>query len=269
MLEQSQTGMGAPEGSKSWNGPDVITCVLLGVGTSFLVFNSHLGPLGYPVAMLAYISGLGYSILRVHRSTRHPELDRKRSAVTGLVVNALLVMVLGAAVPVYFLGASADSKPFKWREHVSVRGHYTIQLPDDAEEVQRQVQTATGPLTLRSVTVNMGRRGEYISGYYDLSDRPVNASDDEFLDFVLQYTASQGKRKLLGKKPIFVSSPNGLEVKALEAELQLDVRNTSILRLYWVRERSIMYVNLAEFERATTNSLDAEKFLDSFQLVAQ
>ena len=266
MLEQSQTDMSAPDGSNPWNVPDVVSCILLGVGASFVVFNRHLGPFGYPVAMLAFISGLGYSILRVHRSTRHPQLDRKRSAVTCLVVNGLLVMVLGAAVPIYFLGASPDSKPFKWREHVSVRGHYTIQLPDDAEEVERKVQTVTGPLTLRSVTTNMGRRGVYSSGYYDLSDRPVTASDDEFLDFVLQYTASQGKRKLLGKKPLFVSSPNGPEVKALEAELQLDVRNTSILRLYWVRERSIMYVNLAEFESATTNSIDAEKFLDSFQL---
>jgi hypothetical protein len=187
---------------------------------------------------------------------------------TALVVNSLLLMVLGAAVPVYFLGARPDAKSFDWREHVSVKGRYSIQLPDAAQEVQTKVQTDAGPLTLNSVTVNMGQRGEYVSGFYDLSDHTVAASDDEFLDGILRYTMKQGQ-KVFNKRPLIFASPDGLSVKALEADLQRDMHTTQVLRLYWVRERSTIYVNVATFQTATTNEVSAQKFLESFKLVSR
>lgn len=178
-------------------------------------------------------------------------------------------MVLGAAVPIYFLSMTPESKSFEWREHVSANGRYTIQLPDEAQEVQQRIQTATGPVTLSSVTVNMGSRGKYESGYHDLSDRTVTVSDDEFLNLLLESTVSQDKRKLMNKTPVFINSPNGLTVRALEGHVQLDVGTTSMSRVYWVKERSTVYVNSTLFQSATKNEVSAEKFLDSFQLIAQ
>jgi hypothetical protein len=81
LLEQSQTSMSPDERSKSWRVPDVVSCSLLGVGASLAAFNRYLGPFGYPISMLAFIIGLGYSIVHVHLSTRHPQLDRKRDAI--------------------------------------------------------------------------------------------------------------------------------------------------------------------------------------------
>src|ERR1051325_10644616 len=182
LLEQSQTNIS----SKPSNVPDAISCILLGAAFCCLGLNSYLGPFGYPVSILALVIGLAYSVMRVYRSTRSPQSDRKRDAMTALVVNALLLVVLGAAVPVYFLSVSAESKSFEWREFVSANGRYTIQLPDEAQEVQQKIQTVTGPITLNSVTVNMGTRGKYQSGYYDLSDHVVPLSDDEFLDGLLE-----------------------------------------------------------------------------------
>jgi hypothetical protein len=258
--------MSPPERSKSWNVPDVVSCCLLAVGASFVAFNRYLGPFGYPVSTLAFVIGLGYSIARVYRSTRHPQLDRKREAITSLVLNALLVILLGAAGPVYFLSMRPEGKPFEWREHVSLNGRYKIQLPDEAQEVQK---VKTGPLTLNRVMVNMGQRGEYASGYYDLSDRTVTVSDEEFLNFVYQFAINQCKGTVLTKTPHVTASPDGLTIKALESEIQVDAQTASIFRLYWVRERSTAYTSLATFQRSTKNFESAEKFLDSFQLVTQ
>src|SRR5215510_1295023 len=76
LLEQTHTDLSAHEQSKSWNVPDVVSCSLLAVGASGVAFNSYLGPFGYPVSILAFLIGLGYSIARVYRSTQR--LDRKR-----------------------------------------------------------------------------------------------------------------------------------------------------------------------------------------------
>src|SRR5262245_18605381 len=92
LLEQSQTNMS----SKPSNVPDIISCILLGVAVSCVALNRYLGPFGYPVSILLFVIGLTYSIMRVYRSTQSPQGDRKREAMTGLVVNALLLMVLGA-----------------------------------------------------------------------------------------------------------------------------------------------------------------------------
>jgi hypothetical protein len=266
LLEQSQT---THERSKPSNVPDAISCILLGVAVFCVAFNQYLGPFGYPVSILVLVIGLTYSIMRVYRSTRSPQSDRKREAMTALVVNALLLMVLGAAVPVYFLSRSPESKSFEWREFASINGRYTIQLPDEAQEVQQKIQTATGPVTLNSVTVNMGQRGKYESGYYDLADRMVTVSDDEFLDLLLESTVRQDKRGLMNKRPLVINAPNGLTVRALEGDVQLDVQTTSISRVYWVKERSTVYVNSTLFQSATQNEVSAQKFLDSFQLVAR
>ena len=265
MLEQSQTNMS----SKPSNVPDAISCILLGTAFCCLGLNSYLGPFGYPVSILALVIGLAYSVMRVYRSTRSPQSDRKRDAMTALVVNALLLVVLGAAVPVYFLSVSAESKSFEWREFVSANGRYTIQLPDEAQEVQQKIQTATGPITLNSVTVNMGTRGKYQSGYYDLSDHVVTLSADEFLDQLLESTVSQDQRGLMNKSPLVINAPNGLTVIALEGHVQLDAATTSISRVYWVKKRSTVYVNSTWFQSGTQNQVSAEKFLDSFQLVAR
>jgi hypothetical protein len=218
--------------------------------------------------MLAFIIGLGYSIVRVYRSTLHPQLDRKRDAIVALVVNALLVLVLGAAVPVYFLSErNPETKPFEWREYVFAGSGYKIQLPDNPQEGPQQVQTAKGFLRLNRVMVNMGKRGEYVSGYFDLSDRTATLSDDELLELLFSGAIGPRGGTVLTKKPLVIDSTNGLTIKALESEVQLDASTTSKLRLYLVRQRSTVYMNLATFQRASNNVESAEQFLDSFELV--
>ena len=270
LLEQSQASVSSVGPSRPSNVPDIVSCSLLLIGLIFVGLNRYLGPFGYPVSMLAFISGLGYAIVRIYRSKRYPPLDRKREATTALVVNALVVMVLGAAVPVYFLTPSSpETKPFEWRKYVSVNGGYNVQLPDDPQEVQQKTQTGAGPITLNLAIANMGKRGKYVSGYYGMSYRPVNVSDEEFLESVYQttLTVSEAWGSVLTKKPLVFISPDGLTVQALESEIKSDERTTSIIRLYWVKERAIVYVNLATFERTDKNFESVEKFLDSFELI--
>ena len=270
MLEQSETSADDP--ARSSKAPDIVSCLLLGVGMCSLGFNRYLGPFGYPVAMLAFIIGLGYSIARVLRSKQFPPLDRKKEAMTALVSNALLVLVLGAAVPVYLLTPSSpETKPLKWREYVSANGGYKIRLPDDPKEEQETPHTGSGPITLNRVVANMGKRGEYVSGYYSTSFRPANLSDEEFLERVYQTTmgVTHVSGSVLTKESHAFISPEGLTVEALESRIKADERTDSILRLYWVKERGIVYVNLATFERTDKNLASAEQFLDSFALVTK
>lgn len=264
LLDQVANDVSKPEGSTSWKVPDVVSCSLLGFGAAFVAFNQYLGPLGYPVSMLAFISGLGYSIVRVYRSTQDPQLDRKRDAVTSLVINALLVVVLGASVPIYFLGRNPESRSFEWRD-VSAAGEYTIQLPDDPEKFQQLFQTGNGPaLTLMGVTANMGKRGQYVSGSFDMFGQRMTASDDWPLDFVCESVASERKGMVMVNRPLRFASPRGLSVTASECNLQLHRDAVSRLRLYWVRERQMVYINMATFQNGTLNEVSAEKFLDSF-----
>jgi hypothetical protein len=265
LLEQSRIDASTDEPAKYGKLPDFISYSLLGVVLVSLGFKEYMGPFGYPLSMLALITGLGYSILRVYRSTRVPRLDRKRDAMSALAVNAVLLMVMGAAVPAYVLSRNPDTKPFEWREYTSAVGHFKVQLPDDPQEIHKDVTTARGTLKLNGVIVKMGRRGEYFSGYYDLSNYPVKASDDDFIDFIIQYTASQTKKQLY-KKPLVFKAPDGLTVKAVEVELQRDLQTTSILRLYWASEQAMLYLTVVEYQPATTNDISAEKFLESFKL---
>ena len=269
LLEPTQTSIAPPDSSKSTKAADVISCTLLALGAGCVIFRDRLGPASYLVAMLAFLIGLSYSIVRVYRSTRRKARDRKRDAVIVLVINAVLVMLLGAAVPVYYLSMHAAAKRFDWRQHASITGRYTIQFPEEPEEIRQPVQTPTGPLTLNRMTANMGQRGTYTSAFYDLWNAKVTVSDDELLDRVLQDRMSEQTCVLLSKRPFVVNSANGVIIKALEAELQLDSKNTSLLRLYWVKERSMIYMNKATFRRSKENIESAEKFLNSFQLTEQ
>jgi len=236
----------------------------LGFGAAFVAFNRWLGPFGYPVSMLAFVAGLGYSIVRVYRSTQDPQLDRKRDAVTALVLNAVLVMVLGAAVPIYFLGRNPESRSFEWRD-VSASGQYMIQLPDDPEKFQQLFQTGKGPaLTLIGMTANMGKRGEYVTGSFDMFGQRRTASDDWPLDFVCESIAAKRKGMVMVNSPLRFGSPRGLSVMASECDLQLNRDIVSRARLYWVSERSLVYINMATFQNGTLNEVSAEKFLDSF-----
>jgi hypothetical protein len=269
LVGQTQSSIAPQDRSKSTKAADVISCTLLALGAGSVVFHDRLGPLSYPLAMLAFLVGVSYSLVRIHRSTRHPARDRKRDAVTVLVINAVLVMVLGAAVPIHFLSMRPAAKRFEWRQHDSITGRYTIQFPDEPEEVRQPVQTSAGPLTLNRMTANMGQRGTYISAFYDLWNQKVTVSDDELLDHVLQDRMNDHTCVLLAKRPLVINPANGVTIKALEAELQLDEKSISLLRLYWVKERSMIYMNKATFARSTANLESAEKFLNSFQLTQQ
>jgi hypothetical protein len=266
LVGQTQTSIAPQDRSKSTKAADVVSCTLLALGAACVVFQDRVGPLSYPLALLAFLVGVSYSLVRIHRSTRHPARDRKRDAVTVLVINAVLVMVLGAAVPIYFLSMRPAAKHLEWREHASITGRYTIQFPEEPEEVRQPVQTPTGALTLNRMTANMGQRGMYTSAFYDLWNGKVTVSDDELLDRVLQDRMSESTCVLVSKRPFVINSANGVTIKAMEAELQLDAENTSLLRLYWVKERSMIYMNKVTFGRSKANLESAEKFLNSFQL---
>jgi hypothetical protein len=242
---------------------------LLAIGAGCIAFQDRVGTFSYSFAMLAFLLGLSYSIVRVYRSTRHPARDRKRDAVTVLIVNAVLVMVLGAAVPIYVLGTLPAAQPFEWRQHASITGRYTIDFPGEPEEVRQPVQMPTGPLTLNRMTANMGHRGTYTSAFYDVWEWKVAVSDEDLLDRVLQDRMSDRTCVLLSKRPFMINAANGVVIKGLEAELQLDAENTSLLRVYWAKERSMIYMNKVTFERSTANLVSAEKFLNSFQLTEQ
>ena len=252
--------------------PGLVSAILFAVVICGLVLGRYLGMFGYPLMFLALLTGLGYSIWRVYRSTKR--LDSKRQAITVLVVNAMLAMALCAAAPVVLLRERAFGTPV-WREHVSVNGRYSLQLPGEPHEKHETLQTRNGPITVNRVTAYVGQNGEFMSSYFDLSDRPVTVSDDEFLDGVFKQAMSQDEKSLvLSKRTLAVDSATGLSVKALEAEIQPDQQTYgkgafSILRVYWVRDRSTVYMNLATYWRTPENSATAAKFLESFQLLTQ
>ena len=257
--------------SKSFNAPHLVSGLLLAVVLAGLALGVYMGSFGYALMFLALFSGLGYSIWRVHRSTK--QLDSKRHALSVLVVNALMLMVLGVAVPVVVIRERAISPPPDWRPYVSVNGRYSIELPGDAHEKQRQVQTPTGPLTINIVMAYLGQNGEYMSSYLNLSGRRLTLSDDEFLDQMFQQAMSQETSVVLNKKPLAFNSANGLTVKAMEAELKLDEKAHgknafSIVRLYWVKDRATVYMNVATTLRSPVNEATVAKFHDSFQLRA-
>lgn len=190
--------------------------------------------------------------------------DRKRKIVTALAASAVLVLLLCAAVPFYLSNRGLEGKPFKWRNYVSAKGGYKIQLPDEPKEGQETRQTASGPVTLNRAVASMGKRGEYVSGYYSMSFRP-NGSEEEFLLVLLKATL-QPKDVVLTTKPIAVRFPAGQTVKALESEIQVDASTRARVRLYWVTERAIVYMNIVTYESSTKNEVSAERFLNSFEL---
>ena len=264
LLDQAANDVSTPESPNSWTVPDIVSCSLLGFGFAFVAFTRWLGPFGYPVSLLAFIAGLGYSIVRVYRSTLVPQLDRKRDAVIVLVANATLVAVFGAAIPIYFLGRNPESRSFDWRD-VSAAGEYTIQLPDDPEKFQQLFQTGKGPaLTLTGMTANMGKRGEYISGSFDMFGQRMTDSDEWPLDFVCESVASERKGMVMVNRPLRFASPRGLSVTASECNLQLGRDAVSRMRLYWVKDRQLVYINMATFQNGTLNEVSAQEFLDSF-----
>ena len=199
----------------------------------------------------------------------------KKSLKLPYLISGILVAVvlcgLAVGLSIFFLRAHALSTPAKWREHVSVDGGYSLQLPGDPHENQRPISTPTGQLTIKSVTAYVGQNGEYMSSYLDLSSRKLTVSDDEFLELMFRQTTRQENGVVLNKKPLIFDSANGLAVKALEAEIQLDEKThgkgaVSIVRLYWVRDRKTVYMNVATFMRSPNHTAIAAKFLDSFRL---
>lgn len=192
-----------------------------------------------------------------------------------LLSGILLAVVLcGLLVGLYIfiLRERALGTPPKWREHISVNGGYSLQLPGDPHENQRPLSTPTGPITIHSVTAYVGQNGEYMTSYLTLPKRRLTVSDDEFLDLIFRQTISQENGVVLHKRPLVFDSANGLAVKALEAEIQLDVQThgkdaVSIVRLYWVKDRSTVYMNVATFIRSANHNATAAKFLDSFRLI--
>lgn len=255
-----------PEPPKS-KVPDIVSCGLLGIGFLAVAFKDYMGPFGYPVALLSFVLGLGYGIVRVYRSTREPQLDSKRESLVALGVSAFLVLLFGAAIPIYFVGeANPETQPFKWRAYSSAGGNYKIQLPADPQEAKKETVTRAGPLTMKRVTATMGKRGDYLSEYFAIAYRPT-LSEEEFLDIVYQSAITETRGgTVLNKKPLDVTAPAGLTVKALESEIRVDEKNSSILRMYWVKERELVYVNVVTFQPADKNLAAAERFLESFQL---
>lgn len=259
----------APIDAKSSNVPTLISGALLAVVLCGLALGVYIATIGYALMALALIAGLGYSIWRVYRSTH--QLDSKQLALSALVLNTVLLLVLGVAVPVVLLREHALSTPPKWREHVSVNGGYSLQIPGDPHETQRQIASPKGPITINSVTAYLGQNGEYTSSYLELPKGKLTVSDDEFLEFMLRQTVSQDNGVVLDKKPIALDSANGLEVSALEAQILLDEKTNgrgavAIIRLYWVKDRSTVYMNVATFVFSPNHNATAAKFLDSFRL---
>lgn len=198
----------------------------------------------------------------------------KSLKVPYLISGVLLAVVLCGLViglSIFFLREHALSTPAKWREHVSVDGGYSLQLPGDPHENQRPITTPTGQITIKSVTAYVGQNGEYMSSYLDLSNRRLTVSEDDFLELIFRQTTRQEKGVVLNKRPFVFDSGNGLAVKALEAEIQLDEQThgkgaVSIVRLYWVKDRKTVYMNVATFMRSKNHNAIAAKFLDSFRL---
>ena len=192
-----------------------------------------------------------------------------------LVVNAVLLVVLGAAVPVFIFSNGVTAKSVGWQEYMSPGGRYSIELPGDPKEKLQRVHTHSGPLNVNMVTVDLGKNGEYTTSYCDLSDFTQTVSDEELLDRILRGMLSKEKSEVLIKTPISIDSVNGLPAaKGLEVETQLDEQtygkgNVSIARIYWVNERSIFYMNMATTQRSPENASRASKFLNSFRLVTE
>lgn len=259
-----------PINAKSSNAATFISGALLALVLGGLALGLYIGAVGYSLMALALLTSLGYSIWRVYRSTQ--QLDSTGLALTALVLNTVLLLVLGVAVPVVLLREHALGTPPKWREHVSVKGGYSLQLPGDPHENQRQFPSQTGPMTMYSVTAYLGQNGEYTSSYLELPQGRLTVSDDEFLEFMYRQTISQEKGVVLDKKPLAFDSANGLAVKALEAQILLDEQThgrsaIAIVRLYWVKERNTVYMNVATFVHSANHNATAAKFLDSFRLV--
>ena len=207
--------------------------------------------------------------------TRMHEPSSAKSKKLPYIISGILVAVvvcgLVLSLSIFFLRERALGTPPKWREHVSANGGYSLQLPDEPHEKQRQISTQAGPMTINSVTAYVGQNGEYMSSYVDLPKGRLRVSDDEFLDLVFQQAMSQEKGVVLKKNPLAFADADGRTVKALEAEIQLDEQTygrdvVSIVRVYWVKERAKVYMNVATFMRSPNHTATATKFLDSFRL---
>ena len=259
------------------NRRDYVSVILMAPALGGIAFSRYLGPFGYPLAILALLAGLGYAMWRVRGFRQIPQIDTKKGILTALIGNAVLLLVLGVAVPVAFFSSGIMSiglpaRPATWQDYMSPSGRYSIQLPGNPQE---KIRSGHSGIPVNTITADLGQNGIYTAAHCNYSGATQVLSDAELLDRMVRQMLEKERSELLNQTPISIDSVNGLPgATGIEVETRLDEQtfgkgNVAIARLYWVKEWSNFYMVMATTHGSRENASFATKFLDSFRLVTQ
>jgi len=192
-----------------------------------------------------------------------PALAIGLAAGVTVVSWGLLVLVITTTIGARTLLSPAQSN---WQEFKSTSGGFTVQMPGTPKDQAQSVAQATGDLTVHNFTAEDGNNA-YIVSYVDFPSGAIAQNEaDTILDSTVDGSVSSGKGTLKSKSAITQGGyPGRLAEFTTAANGQVPA--TSIKAHYYlVKDRLYQVLAVAPLDRLPA---EADKFLDSFKLLAQ
>lgn len=179
----------------------------------------------------------------------------------------LLSLVVGSFAGVFLISSLVACAPVNDKIHWETVNEkdFSVLMPGKPVKSEENTSTSAGPISARTFTVDVERE-EYsvTSTEYPHTQRMDSIEPAKIFDLTRdKLLAMRTARKLLSEKEISLNSYPGREV-IFEDPTEGSI-NT--VRLYWAKPRlhTVIFARL----KAQAPSGNAQKFLDSFKILAQ
>src|SRR5689334_4425729 len=150
------------------------------LGWLLLALGNKYGLMIWPIALIAFLTGVVTSVMAIFARKRTQ--TRLWPAVTGLVINSVLVLNCALVLPIVAFSSLVNSAMGPhWREYVSTDGGYTIQLPEEPIVKFERVNTPAGPLPMHQVSAKLSDNGVCMSIFFDYTGYQLKMTPEEFL----------------------------------------------------------------------------------------
>jgi hypothetical protein len=219
-----------------------LSLIVISIGLIFLAAVSYVGGLAYMLAVFLFLLGVVTSVMALIRRKRSHNPHALWLPVTGLMVNAALLITFGIAVPAVVFSSLAGGKSPSWREYVSQDGGFTIQMPDEPEVSVDQISTSSGMVPMHSIHADLKGGASCTSIYLDYSAYQLTIPIEDFLENAIKRFVESSNAVLVAKKTISLEGYNGFEIETTPNSTVGALVTSSTARLYWVPERKFVYV---------------------------